>query len=183
MSATATRQSRLFSAVAAVIVGLIVFAGAWTVLDHDPAWQSELVVAILPSSADPTYEAVYYQSLSQGAIVHTMAEVIRTAPSPDYGNLVDVAITPEASVVTVSAVGPDKALAIRAVDDRFTAGDLAVQTLGVPYRLRALGTAADRVEFIDSPDGARAIVAFGGAIASALLVAAAIAWLRRELQR
>ena len=75
-------RGRVNALLVAVVAGVFAIFVASQVLGESAArWQAEARVVVLPANSDPTYEAVYYETLSRGQVVLTMAEVIRGTSS------------------------------------------------------------------------------------------------------
>lgn len=168
--------------VVALLVGVVVAALAFHVTKPGvPEFVAEARMVVLPANADPTYEAVYFDTLSQGQVVLTMAEVIRSTPSDALGTTVSVRAIPDTSVIVVAAEGIDPAAAEAAVKARVSAGLGAISVLALPFRPTQLsdgtGTAT---AVVTSPLSRYAMVAGAGAIAGAVTWWLLVALLRRR---
>ena len=168
--------------VVALLVGVVVAALAmYATRPGVPQYVAEARLVVLPANTDPTYEAVYFDTLSQGQVVLTMAEVIRGAPSDALGTTVSVRSIPDTSVIVVAAEGTDPAAAEAAVRARVDAGLAVMSFLALPFKPTTLTNGAGTATaVVTSPLSRYAMVAGAGAMAGAVSWWLLVALLRRH---
>jgi hypothetical protein len=132
----------------AVVVGLAVAAAGVLLLGHGATrYTAEARLVVLPAPADPAYEAVYYDTLSQGQVVLTMTEVMRGTVTDALGTTVTVRAITDTSVIAVAAEGDEAAVVEQAVKARLEAGLQTVDSLKLPFASTVLtdgtGTATE----------------------------------------
>lgn len=155
----------------AVLVGLVVAAAGVLLLGHgDTRYTAEARLVVLPAPADPAYEAVYYDTLSQGQVVLTMTEVMRGTVTDALGTTVTVRAITDTSVIAVSAEGDDPATVEQAVAARLTAGLETVKSLQLPFASTVLTDGSGTAEEVAASKLSSYAVALGaGAFVGAVL--------------
>jgi capsular polysaccharide biosynthesis protein len=139
----------------AVAVGIAVI-GAVVISGRTPEWTAHASLVVLPSNAvGETAEASYYETLSRGQIVATVADLIDRQPdvpvdgqgkqlSPVAADAVNIAVevVPSTAIVTIQVTAPDKAWAVGTADAVAQASSFVVSDLNVPYDATLVSDAA-----------------------------------------
>jgi hypothetical protein len=175
---------RWLLAVLSVAAAAATFIGVSSVVTKQTGyWLAEATAAVLPANSDPTYDAIYYETLSNGQLVLTLAEVVRSAPAEAIGATVDVRVVPETSILVIEAQSTTRESAELAVANKLVAGTSSISVLQIPYRLNVLANGTGTASFVQPSGLARLIVAGGAAAAVFLVLAAGVPWVRRQLRR
>jgi hypothetical protein len=177
-------RARWLLAALAIVAGAGTFVGVSSVVERETGyWLAEATAAVLPANSDPTYDAIYYETLSNGQLVRTLAEVVRSAPADAAGATVDVRTVPESSILVIGARASTRPAAETAVANTLLAGTTSISTLQIPYRLNVLANGTGRATFVEPSGIARLVVAGGAALAVLLAIAVGVPWMRRQLRR
>lgn len=140
---------------AGIITGVLVLGvGAGWSLAYRPAYTATATLLVLPSarSAQTGDAAGYYDTLSQGQIVQTFAQVLRAKSSPAwvvYGGpglttrqvaatKVSVTAVPSTSVLSITAQGTDPKIAERVVQAMAARSPHELNALETPYHARTV---------------------------------------------
>lgn len=165
---------------ALVVVAVTMVVGSLLVLSRPAVWTASASLAVLPQAGDAQTEAGYYETLSRGQIVSTIAEVISAQAQvlPD-GVTADVEVLPETSFIRLTAEAQSRAAVTRAADDQLDTGLEAVRALQIPFEPRVVERPGQTVEQV-RPDRVKdlAIVALAS-LGAGLLVQQALALLRK----
>ena len=155
----------------AVVVGLAVAAVGVLLLGHGATrYSAEARLVVLPAPADPAYEAVYYDTLSQGQVVLTMTEVMKGTVTDELGTTLTVRAITDTSVIAVSAEGDDAATVEQAVKARLDAGLATVESLKLPFSSTVLSDGSGSATEVAASKLSSYAVALGaGAMVGALL--------------
>ena len=177
------RTSRWPSLLLGLLVGGLVFAGLWTITKEKAGyWTAQASAAVLPANADPTYDAIYYETLNSGQLVLTLTEVIRSAAAPPPGVTVEVNAVPQSSVIQITGRADTEQAAKDAAAQALQSGTAAITRLSIPYRLEVLtGDTPTTVEVAPSTLP-KLVTAAGIAFIAALAVALGLPWMRKQLQ-
>jgi len=175
---TATRQ-RLWrrSIVAGIVTAILVLVGGvgWAVT-YEPSWTAKSTLLVLPSrTASQSPEAAsYYDTLSQGQIVETFAQVLRGKSAPPWvakasglpvsqvaGVKVAVTAVPSTSVISITAQGADSQTTEKIVHGLANKAPHELNVLQTPYRATAVdkGDGSAQQTGIDTPMLLAAVVA------------------------
>jgi hypothetical protein len=177
------RRAATVVAVATLVV--VVGAGALYALANPRRYQAEARLAVFPSESDADAQASYYETLSSGQIVETIAELLGTRLGGDAGpgTSVDAHVVANTSVVVIRA-GDDDADGAEAAADSGLAVALAyVDDLRIPFVAVEVADARGTAEPTGIP--APAVIALAGfaAIVAAVGAANATAGLALALRR
>jgi capsular polysaccharide biosynthesis protein len=141
------RAVRGFSAAAAAAV-LVLLAGAAFALLSPAEYQATSTLVVLPAGSAQTPE--YYDTLSQGQVSQTFAQVLQlgaaqTTKSAGGAASASVVAVPDTALITVSATAGNKATAEDTADAVLGKSATYVEQLHSPYRVvvvrKAQGTA------------------------------------------
>jgi hypothetical protein len=170
---------RWLLAAVSLAAGLATFIGVTSTLNNKTGyWLAEATAAVLPANSDPTYDAIYYETLSNGQLVRTLAEVVRAAPAETTGATIIIRTLPETSVLVIGAEAPTREVAEVSVANKLVAGSASIS-----YRLDVLANGTGTATFIEPSATSRLAVAGGAAVAVVLAIAAGVPWMRRQLRR
>lgn len=176
------------SVVTGVGVALLVAVAASLFAGHRPGgWQAHASAVVLPQTKSSADAANYYETLSNGQLVSTVAQLVdrprylRTAAhdlglsaEPGAGVTVSAAAVPETAVVTVTAEAPTSRAAEQIADRVLAQATPDVDALVPPYRLKpvssAAGTATERGLSASAFAVIAALVALVGGAAAQQLV-------------
>lgn len=144
-----TRNSVLLG----VLSGLLVLGilGAGTYLTRPTAaWTSEVSLLVRPEVPDAERSvAGYFENLSNGRVVQTYAEILRSRQLGADGTsdpTVTVHVVPGTFLIRVVVTAPDRAAAAAAGARLGEESVAAIEALDQPYVLRVVGPAGDNVE-------------------------------------
>lgn len=146
---------RRISSAAAVVVGLMIFGvGLFLILGQTHDWTAKSTAVVLPKTDVPQDSAPsYYDTLSQGQIVETYAEILRLQRFKDdsiktlklgaVGETakVAVAVVPNTALLTVTASGPDALTAEKLADSVLGGAVAYVNQLSAPYTIERVSKA------------------------------------------
>lgn len=136
---------------AGIVTGVLVLGGGagWS-LTYQPAYTATATLLVLPNarSAQSGDAASYYDTLSQGQIVSTFAQVLRAKSSPAWvvaggpglttrqvaATSVSVTAVPSTSVISITAQGADPKIAERVVEAMAARSPHELNVLATPYR-------------------------------------------------
>lgn len=171
MADRSTRQ-RLWrrGLIAGAVTGLLVLCGGvgWS-LTYEPAYTATATLLVLPNakSSQTGDAASYYDTLSQGQIVETFAQVLRAKSSPAWvasagpgvttaqvaGTEVNVTAVPSTSVISITAQGTDPAVTERVVAAMAAKSPHELNVLSTPYRALTVDSGAGSAQKtgIDTP--------------------------------
>ena len=144
----------------AVVGGLVLLVGSVLVLTRSSAWTGEASAVVLPAPQDDAQAlAGYYDTLSQGQVVATMAQMtglerfttaagdaLRLSRAEREEISVHVKVIPDTAVVTVRTEAPSARLAERMSDSVLDQTRRFVDGLGQPYRLELVSSARGTAE-------------------------------------
>lgn len=175
-----TTRQRLWrrGMIAGIVTGLLVLCGGigWS-LTYQPTYTATATLLVLPNakSAQTGDAASYYDTLSQGQIVETFAQVLRAKSSPAWvatagrgltirqiaGTEVKVTAVPSTSVISITAQGTDAAIAERVVAAMAAKSPHELNVLSTPYRALTVDSGAGSAQKtgIDTPVLLAAVVA------------------------
>jgi hypothetical protein len=147
-----------------VAAGIVVFvllmtAGYVYSSRLDPQWTARANVLVLPAQpVDPDHVPAYYETLSRGQMVQTLAELVRLgefqADAGDRYGLTDeqreavdveVIVVADTAMVQVMATAADPNLAVAMVDGVVDLSTKYVADLSLPYALVPVGEADNNV--------------------------------------
>jgi len=179
MSDRTTRQ-RLWrrGLIAGIVTGLLVLCGGvgWA-LAYQPTYTATATLLVLPNakSSQTGDAASYYDTLSQGQIVETFAQVLRAKSSPAWvvtggqglstaqvaQTQVNVTAVPSTSVISITAQGADPAVTERVVAAMAAKSPHELNVLSTPYRALTVDSGAGSAQKtgIDTPMLLAAVVA------------------------
>lgn len=144
-------------------------------------WTASSSFAVFPATLTPEAEASFYETLSRGQIISTIAQVVASQPQElAPASSVQVEVIPETSLVRLVATAPDAETAQRLADERLTTAVAAVEELGIPFSARAVDEAADTVQEIAPARAVNLSIAVIAAAVLALVVQQAIALAQRS---
>lgn len=137
---------------------LVVCAGVGWALTYRPTYTATATLLVLPNAkASKSGDAAsYYDTLSQGQIVQTFAQVLRARGTPDRvtaaaGGLTraqvaatDVSVTavPNTSVISITAQGGDPDVTERVVETLAGRSPHALNALATPYKALTVDSGA-----------------------------------------
>jgi hypothetical protein len=161
-------------------VALLVLLVGWAFLQQRPTeYRAATTLVVLPDNANAE-AASYYDTLSQGQIATTFAQILdlqATPPAAAAGSdpaTISVDVLPDTSLIQVTATATDAATAETAADATLTQVRPYFDQLGWPYEVSVVEPAAgtaERTGFSSSIlFGALAVVALVAAIAAYLAV-------------
>jgi capsular polysaccharide biosynthesis protein len=142
------RRRLMLGVLAGVLVAIaIVGAGAAAVLSRPARWSAQSTLVVLPAkNIDLGAAASYYDTLSRGQIVSTLAEILhlaqvvnsasdQTGLSPSLRRMTSVSVTvvPNTALVAVTASAPNAQTAERLADAVAQVGQTYIAGLGSPY--------------------------------------------------
>lgn len=163
---------------AGIVTGLLVLGGGagWSLTYH-PTYTATATLLVLPNarSSQTGDAASYYDTLSQGQIVQTFAQVLRAKSSPAWvasggggptnrqiaATLVNVTAVPNTSVISITAQGSDPKIAERVVGAMAARSPHELNVLATPYRALTVdsGGGSAQKTGIDLPALLAAVVA------------------------
>ena len=163
---------------AGIVTGLLVLCGGvgWS-LTYQPSYTATATLLVLPNaqSSQTGDAASYYDTLSQGQIVETFAQVLRAKSSPAWvvtggqglttaqvaATQVNVTAVPSTSVISITAQGGDPAIAERVVAAMAAKSPHELNVLSTPYRALTVDAGAGSAQKtgIDTPMLLAAVVA------------------------
>lgn len=163
---------------AGIVTGLLVLCGGvgWS-LSYQPSYTATATLLVLPNakSSQTGDAASYYDTLSQGQIVETFAQVLRAKSSPAWvvtagpglttaqvaSTQVNVTAVPSTSVISITAQGTDPAIAERVVAAMAQKSPHELNVLSTPYRALTVdsGSGSAQKTGIDTPMLLAAVVA------------------------
>lgn len=136
---------------AGIVTGVLVLGGGagWS-LTYQPTYTATATLLVLPNarSSQSGDAASYYDTLSQGQIVSTFAQVLRAKTSPAWvvsggpglttrqvaATKVNVTAVPSTSVISITAQGADPKIAERVVEAMAARSPHELNVLATPYR-------------------------------------------------
>lgn len=136
---------------AGIVTGVLVLGGGagWS-LTYQPTYTATATLLVLPNarSSQTGDAASYYDTLSQGQIVQTFAQVLRAKSSPAWvvsggpgltsrqvaATTVNVTAVPSTSVLSITAQGADPKIAERVVQAMAARSPHELNVLETPYR-------------------------------------------------
>ncbi len=153
-----SRDRRLRRSVAwgALVAMLVLLAGGAFLATRGDGWTAEATVMVVPDQGlDAAAGAGYYETLSRGHVVATVAEMLRLGrfrdeaagdlgltPGQRDSTTVDVQVVPNTAIITIAATAPEAGLAERTAD-AVVARATAYEGLPDPYDLIPVSGAAD----------------------------------------
>lgn len=154
------RRGRLALVVGALVAVATLSLGLVTVLTLPARWSAEASILVLPGQriSEPDVLAGLYDTLSQGQVTATYAELLRMLPTrtddqpeglppeTEQSVAVQVEVIPETSVIRATATAGSPSLAERAADAVVDGGRRYVSELDTPYRVQRIGSAAGSAE-------------------------------------
>lgn len=153
-------------------------------LTRSTSWTATSSFAVLPQQSDAATTAGYYETLSRGQIVSTIAEVVRVQGARSPARVqVAVEVVPETTLVQLTTVAPDADTAVSVADARLAAGIAAVRALGIPYQAQVVEKASDTVVRTTASRVKDVAVVALAALGAALLVHQALAQMRGRRRR
>ncbi|HEY3684821.1 MAG TPA: Wzz/FepE/Etk N-terminal domain-containing protein [Streptosporangiaceae bacterium] len=168
------RRGIIAGVVAAV---LVLCAGVGWSLRYKPSYTATATLLVLPNakSSQTGDAASYYDTLSQGQIVETFAQVLRAKSSPVWvvtagpglttaqvaRTGVTVTAVPGTSIISITAQGTDPAIAERVVEAMATISPHELNVLATPYRALTVDSGAGSAQKsgVDIPALLAAVVA------------------------
>lgn len=143
------------SLAAAILVGVLIFGiGLFFIMGQSNDWTAKSTAVVLPEATVPRDSAPsYYDTLSQGQIVETYAEMLRLQRFKDdsvkalklgaAGDsvTVTVAVVPNTALLTVTASGQNAETAEKLADSVLALATQYVSTLPSPYAIARVGRA------------------------------------------
>ena len=177
-----TRRRPAVLTALAVLLLVLVGGGVFWGLER-PQYRATATLVVLPA-ADVPQAASYYDTLSQGQITKTFAQVLGLAATPAPGSAgsgatVTVDVVTGTSLIQVTATAPAARQAESAADAALGQARPQFDQLGAPYRVsvvRAAGGTAQRA-------GLTLAVLAGVVVAVALIAAVASYFAVRALQQ
>ncbi len=167
----APRRRRAAAFTTGLIVAVLVLAGGWLLyVDRPTEYEASSTLVVLPS-ADLLEAASYYDTLSQGQIVTTFAEILALqAGEVDVAGetaTVTVTVVPETSLIEITGTAGDEATAQTATDAVLDRSTPLFAELPFPYQVTPIQSAADGTpqEVGLSADQLKAVVAAVAVIA------------------
>ena len=176
-AAAAPARSRWPLAVS-VLAGVAVFvllavAGYLYAQSLDDEWSARASALVLPAKpVNPDFVPSYYETLSRGQMVSTLAELIRLEEFEEQvatgyrltgeqrnAVAISVSVVADTAMLQVVATSPDPNLAIAMADGVVDAATVYVGDLGLPYALVPVGSAENSLGE-SGPSTMVAIVAF-----------------------
>lgn len=182
---SAPRRPTRASAVAGAIALIVVLAAGLTIaLMQTMAYSAKADVVVLPSSTLNTGTAAsYYETLSQGQIVATFAEVANNARfQRDALNAADVpaarragvstvvSVVPDTSVIMVTVTAGDGATAEKVADAVVSESTSYIATLSDAYRVETVADATGTAKATGPSTSVLISLAIGIAIVSGVIV-------------
>jgi len=139
---------------AAALVAVLLAGGAF-LATRSGEWTAETTAMVVPDQGlDPAAGAGYYETLSRGHVVATVAEILRlgqfrdeaaaglgVTPEQRDSVTVEVAVVPNTAIITIAATAPDARLAERMADG-VLARATAYEGLPEPFELTPVSGAA-----------------------------------------
>jgi hypothetical protein len=139
----------------AVALVVVLLAGGTFLATRRGEWTAETTAMVVPDQAlDPAAGAGYYETLSRGHVVATVAEILRLGhfrdeaatglgitPEQRDSVTVEVAVVPNTAIITIAATAPDARLAEQ-MADAVLARATAYEGLPEPYELTPVSGAA-----------------------------------------
>lgn len=162
--------------VVGVLVALVLLGAGFLLAGRQTTqYQASSSVVVLPDQTlAPEVVAGYYDTLSQGQVVGTFAEVlrVRAVPSAPPGSDVTVEAVPDTAVIRITATAPTAGAAEAAADAviESTSGSSYVNEFYSPYRLAQSSGAAGTAEQLGVSRGV--LLAVAGLVALVLGVVA-----------
>ncbi len=167
----------------AVAVGIAV-VGAVVIARRTTDWTAHASLVVLPSNAvGEVAEASYYETLSRGQIVATVADLIDRqpdAPVDRQGNqlpaaaaaAVDIAVevVPSTAIVTIQVTAPDKGWAVGTAESVARTSSFVVSDLNVPYDATLVSDASGT----EQQQGPSTLTLLGVVLVVALIVGFAV---------
>lgn len=145
-----SRGRRLRDRSLGVIVGLLIATvGAAVLLASPPSYSAAATLVVLPSTSLTGDEvASYYDTLSQGQVVGTFAEVLRArvVEGPIDDPEVTVLVVPDTSVIRLVATGETARQAEGAAEQALAAAADPLDGLAAPYRVSVVSGAEGRAK-------------------------------------
>lgn len=150
----------------ALVTALVLSTGAAYLLTRGPVWEAQGSLLVLPraTAAGPDTVASLYDTLSQGEVPATYAELLRARQRPGDG--VSVQLVPQTMVISVTAERGSATSAESAAGETLARGQRYLSGLATPYD----------VSVVAEPTGTAARVGAGlTTLAAAVLFAALVA--------
>ena len=169
---------------ALALLVLTLLLGAAFALSQPSRWAASASFAVLPQAGDAETEAGYYETLSRGQIVSTIAEVISAQQQglPDDVE-VDVEVLPETSLVRLSTTAPSATAAVQVTEQQLEAGVDAVGSLDIPFEPRVVNQPEQTVVEVGADRVKNLAVVAVAALGLALLLQQALLQLHRARQQ
>jgi len=138
-------------ALVGLLVGVLVLVpGGVVLLSRPSSYTAAASIVVLPDPSLPRDQAAsYYDTLSQGQIVGTFAEVLRASvgsSGPSDAPPITVLVVPDTSVVRLVATGASASGAEAAADQALTASAAPLAQLSAPYRASVVSAAAGHAQ-------------------------------------
>ena len=167
---------------AGLLVALVIeAAGLAFVLSRPPEYRASATLVVLPDrSLDVDDAASYYDVLSRGQVVTTLAEILRVRGSREGGaaSVVDVAPVPDTAVIQLSATAPTRGAAEGRVNDALTSVAAYFTEVAAPFKVLVVSDAGGSAEVVGA---SRTLAAAVGLVA--LLCGLGVGAAVRSLQR
>ncbi len=136
-----------------VLAGIVVFllvavVGALYVVGQRPTYSASASFALFPRPLDNPAQAGYYETLSRGQIVSTIAQLVKAdqpTPPPRVSPLV-VSVVDQTSIVQIDVTAPTAMQAEQAADAGLMHAVALVQSLKLPYAATVANTAAGHAQ-------------------------------------
>jgi capsular polysaccharide biosynthesis protein len=178
---TTLRVVRRFSAAATAAV-LVLLAGVAFALLSPAEYRANSTLVVLPAGTAQTPE--YYDTLSQGQVSQTFAEVLqlgaaKTTKAAGGAASASVVAVPDTALITVSATAANKATAERTADAVLDSSAPYVRQLHSPYHVVVVRTAKGTATAAGVSRSQLAVVVPVVALVCAVAVQQALRSLRR----
>lgn len=167
------------------VVALLVVTGAGVAYTfaNPPRWQAESRLAIFPSERNAAAQASYYETLSAGQIVQTMADLLDARLSRSGDPSVSVHVVPNTSIVVIEATSGDAQDAEAAANTSLEDALGYVEDLRTPFGATRVSDATGGADRTGAPIPLMLTAAVLAGLIMAIAVANAAAGLARTLRR
>lgn len=162
----------LLSVVAGVVAALLLAGAVGTALvvkGPDSAWSSQVSLVVRPTAEQSdAAKAGYYENLSNGQVVQTYAEVLRSrnlgGVAGGEGPTSQVLVVPDTFLLRIVLEAETRELAVARGEQAGSEAVAAIEALEQPYTLDIVGTASDNVQETGGLDPALLAAAALGAV-------------------
>lgn len=171
----------------AAVMGVLAFvcvvaAGIFVSRSNPQQWQAEARIAVFPQEDDAAARASFYETLSSGQIVATIADLVRVDLASADDEELDVRVMVNTSIIVVAARTDTAAAAEAAADAGAQRALTRIETLQIPFTGVLVGRAAPAERTGVSPLTTTGAILFAGA-AIALGVVQAVLAIGRSARR